>query len=630
MASPVKTDTPPVRGINMGQVPADQAPADRTYPPGTVIAPIPTPEMTAPNPSAGGEEHLSDGTMIVGVESQVQDTPGAAATGIPVALTLVSSPDPGEIGRRVTLSRFPFVVGRARDADLSLNGESGTISRHHLELDYHDGAFRISDNSTNGVFVNGRRLPRGEESALLFGDTIALSAQTSLRFVADVSRLTGLTGVMFDDRYELGEELYSSLKATTYLARDTRLPRTLTIKIFSPSLAVLADYREAYRREADVAARLGHPRIRKVIDRGEARLEFDGKDCALPYLCMDVMPGGNLSDRLERSDHPPELTLVRKWIRDLSEALAYAHGVDVVHGGLKPSAILFDEQDNPYLADFAQAKTEGSASSLLALGAPAFMAPEQWNGQPPSEASDQYAFACLVYLMLSGSVPYEGQADPQARRRNFERGPVPVHEQARLAGRSPLPSAASAVMAKALNVKPGERYPAITDFTLALEQAIATGRRSDGPPRVFLSYRRESSAGWAVLFARELNEKHAIEAFVDTQRRDSAVHFPEKLSRAISDCDVFVCLLARDTLESAWVCEEIRLADESGRPMVPVFQESFRDGEAHSEPHVRTLLGYDGIHLLDQRNIHVDHTISDLARIVQHTLEQKQKEMVGF
>jgi hypothetical protein len=78
-----------------------------------------------------------------------------------------------------------------------------------------------------------------------------------------------------------------------------------------------------------------------------------------------------------------------------------------------------------------------------------------------------------------------------------------------------------------------------------------------------------------VLFARELRDKHRILAFVDTQMVDSAVRFPAKVRAAVKDCDVFVCLLDEGTLSSEWVQEEIKTAWEAGKPMIPVFQESF-------------------------------------------------------
>lgn len=585
-------------------------PIDRTYPPDTIIAPIPQPEL--PGDPFAPDQDLSERTMVVNVRTRQAD--GGAP--IPVVLTSIASPDPGEIGRRIPLLRFPFVIGRTTDADLALSGDSG-ISRRHLEIDYHDGRFQISDYSSNGTFVNGKLL-NNATAVLLIGDVLTLSAWSSLRFVADVSLPGNLSGLKLDDRYELTEELYSSMKAATYIGRDTQFPRTLAIKVFSPGLAALSDYHDAYEREADIAARLNHPNIRKVIERGEAEHTLEGHPCRLPYLCMDLMRRGNLTERLADEAAQPELGEIVVWIRTLGEALSYAHQAGVVHGGLKPNAILFDERDRAYLADFAQASTSESHHGAVALGSPAYMAPEQWDGLDASEATDQYAFACLCYLMLTGSTPYEGQSDPLVRARNLARGPVPAHQQA---DRLAISDTASRVIATAMSVDPEQRYPSIQAFTAELIQAFETGRSSDDRARIFLSYRRDASAGWAVLFARELHDKHTIEAFVDTERRDSAVHFPEKLKKAIFECDVFVCLLAGDTLDSPWVREEIRVAFEHGRPMIPVFQESYRTSEKHREPAIDSLLRYDGVHLLDRRNIHVDHTISDLAHIVRCTFE---------
>jgi TIR domain len=123
-------------------------------------------------------------------------------------------------------------------------------------------------------------------------------------------------------------------------------------------------------------------------------------------------------------------------------------------------------------------------------------------------------------------------------------------------------------------------------------------------------------------FARMLEDHHNISVFVDTQQLDKAVRFPVRLRDAIENCDVFVCLLADETLRSQWVKEEIRIAHEKNKPMVPVFQESYvhPEDDKELEPHIRTLLSYDGVHLLDKRNIHTDHTIEDLAKIVKQTM----------
>jgi hypothetical protein len=159
----------------------------------------------------------------------------------------------------------------------------------------------------------------------------------------------------------------------------------------------------------------------------------------------------------------------------------------------------------------------------------------------------------------------------------------------------------------------------VREFFLTLQRTIENSlSRADGKPRIFISYQRDQSSGWAVHFASELERKHEITAFVDTRRLDSAVQFPVRLKNAIQDCDVFVCMLTSTTLKSKWVQEEIRLAVENRKPMVPVFQESYSppDPSEHLEPHIEMLINYEGVHLLDRRNLYVEQAIDDLASMV--------------
>jgi hypothetical protein len=288
---------------------------------------------------------------------------------------------------------------------------------------------------------------------------------------------------------------------------------------------------------------------------------------------------------------------------------------------LKPTSIALDEEDNAYLMDFAFSTAQPLIGNQPLFGAPAFMAPEVWNGAVPDDRSDQFSLAVIAYALLTGVRPFIGQEDPQQRDRNFRRGAPPAHEEARASGREELPRSVSSVLQRALAIDPSARHDSVEAFAGALERALRGGRSGAESPRVFISYQHEPSAGWAVLLARELKERHNIWAFVDTQRLDAAMQFPAKLAQAIDDCDVFVCLLAAGTLDSRWVREEIHIAHRRGRPMVPVFQESFAAPQDEAvDDALRALLEFDGVHLLDRRNIHVDHTIDDLARLVRGTL----------
>jgi hypothetical protein len=116
----------------------------------------------------------------------------------------------------------------------------------------------------------------------------------------------------------------------------------------------------------------------------------------------------------------------------------------------------------------------------------------------------------------------------------------------------------------------------MSEFAQAFRHASSERTVPDRKIRVFVSYRREADAGWAALFADKLSTQHGLDVFVDRYRVDSARQVPEKIESAIRDCDYFVCLLAKSTLKSAWVREEIRIAAAAGKPMIPVVQEGFR------------------------------------------------------
>ncbi len=112
----------------------------------------------------------------------------------------------------------------------------------------------------------------------------------------------------------------------------------------------------------------------------------------------------------------------------------------------------------------------------------------------------------------------------------------------------------------------------------------------------------------------ELERQYGFEVFVDAEQRDTAGQLPQKLQRQIERCDVFVCLLAGNTLESAWVKREIELAHTARKPMIPVFQESFTFPEQGAAPeYVQELLLFDGVRLLDRQNVYVNAAIKSVS-----------------
>jgi serine/threonine protein kinase len=540
-----------------------------------------------------------------------------------VRLTFTAGNDGALFGRSVVISSTPFRIGR--DADLSINDVH--LTRVHAVIDWDGRAFTITDKgSRNGTYVNGRQVRTGPQT-LPFGAVIRLGASTVLTFSSDeICEMPDLTGQTIAGRYRLTKVLRSGTKTTLYEANDSHLPQKVAVKILSPNLAEYAGYTEHFNREAEMAVGLRHPHICRVLDYGQAtiRIGSDILGTAVNYLSMELMEGGSLADRVAEGT-AFELSQVMSWLNDITNALESAHRCGVTHGGLKLSSIMFDREGEPYVTDFAMAHRVDDSVKPVFFGSPEFLAPELWEGVVPTALADQYALAVLTYLLVAGSLPFEGQIDPKVRERNFMRGPVPAHEEAARAARRGVSPRVSEVLKRALSVDPLSRYSSVREFFLALQYSVtATKARSDGQARIFISYQRDSSAGWAVHFASELGRKHQIAAFVDTQRMDSVVRFPARLKKAIEDCDVFVCLVSGNTLQSKWVQEEIRMAWENDKPMVPVFQESYSppDPSERLEPHIESLINYDGVKLLDRQNLYVENAIEKLAEMVTESVRR--------
>ena len=559
----------------------------------------------------------ADATLYIGAPQGPE--PAGAAAMPEVQVTVTQCGDSRLVGKTLRIVSSRFEIGRA-SGDLQLPDHD--CSRQHSAIEYTSAGFVLRDlGSANGTYLNGRRVREAEP---LFLNSRIRVGHTILSFShAHDTSLPDLTGCEVGGRYTLEALIRDSAKGAVYVARDGRLPRKVAVKLLSPDLArSFPGYRELFHREAGMAAQLHHPHICPVLDFGETEVSRpDNRLLRLPYLCLALMNGGSLATHLE-DGQAMDLPVVVDWLTRLSSALGYAHRQGVIHGNLKPSAIVFDDAGNPYVTDFSIAQRVGAGAAQAVIGTPAYMAPEQWEGDAWTPATDQFALAVIAYYLVSGVQPFEGQDNPEIRRRNFARGPIPAHEEAARKGGTAISPRLSDVLLRGLAVAPDDRFPSIDEFARAFRDGVSHPARTGGVPSVFLSYKRDEASGWALLISRELKEKYGISVFVDTERRDGAGRFPLKLARAIESCDVFVCLLGSATLGSKWVLEEIRLAHERRKPMIPVFQEGYLAPDSPAAGGgIEALLLSEGVHLLDRKNIHVDHTLDDIARLVRDTIE---------
>ncbi|MEX2153696.1 MAG: protein kinase [Gemmatimonadaceae bacterium] len=216
-------------------------------------------------------------------------------------------------------------------------------------------------------------------------------------------------------RYSIENKIGSGGMAIVYLAFDNQLHRSVAIKVLRPELAD-APTMERFEREIATAARLNHPRIVAVHDRGPA--------AGTMYYIMRHVPGGSLRDFLDESK-PLEIPEAISIARQVAEALDYAHANHVIHRDIKPENILLDD-NGAYVADFGVARILDAAGrerlsrTGMAIGTVLYMSPEQIESSPTLDGrSDVYALACVMYEMLAGEPPYTGSNQQDVLRKHL-------------------------------------------------------------------------------------------------------------------------------------------------------------------------------------------------------------------
>lgn len=262
--------------------------------------------------------------------------------------------------------------------------------------------------------------------------------------------------------YQIEERLGRGGMATVYRARQLNMQRDVAIKIMSAELADDPQFVARFEREAQVIAALEHPRILPVHDFGH---EGD-----LFYLVMRLVEGETLYERMLNGPLSPQAAA--RLIDQIAEALDYAHERGVIHRDLKPNNILLDEYDNVYMMDFGLAKLLAVSSPLtetgMVLGTPAYMAPEQWRGDPVDARTDVYALGVILYEMVCGQPPFES-ADTPFTLMYKHLNDTPVPPRAILPS---LPEGVDAVILRALAKDPAARYPSASALARAFAAAL--------------------------------------------------------------------------------------------------------------------------------------------------------------
>jgi serine/threonine protein kinase len=278
-------------------------------------------------------------------------------------------------------------------------------------------------------------------------------------------------------RYRIGRELGRGGMATVYLAEDLRHRRSVAVKVLRPELVggISAD---RFLREIEITAQLLHPHILTLIDSGEA----DG----LLYYVMPYVEGESLRSRLDREGELPIRDATRI-LREVVDALAYAHSRGIVHRDVKPENVLL-MGDHALVADFGVAKALARATGHeratpdtdarsvtaltelgMALGTPAYMAPEQGAGDPHvDQRADVYAAGVLAYEMLAGAPPFTGSSARHVIAAHLTRIPEPLAR-----ARPGVHPALEQLVMRCLEKRPADRWQTGAELLRTLDGIAA-------------------------------------------------------------------------------------------------------------------------------------------------------------
>ena len=275
--------------------------------------------------------------------------------------------------------------------------------------------------------------------------------------------------------YEIMQEIGRGGMALVYQAYDRVQRRVVALKVLPPYFEHDVQLLRRFLREGEAASRLQHPHIVRIYEAGEA----DG----VHYMAMEYLPGGSVADALRRSGRPFDVRTAVDIITQVAAALDYAHERGVLHRDLKPSNILLDGRGRAALSDFGIAKVAGRSTLTPAralLGTVLYMSPEQARGRRDLDRrSDVYSLGIILYEMLTGRPPFQGDHDAVILRQILD---DPPPRPRRL--NSAIPPAVERVILSALRKDRAHRYATAGQLAAALRAALPPEPVPAVPPTV--------------------------------------------------------------------------------------------------------------------------------------------------
>ena len=277
--------------------------------------------------------------------------------------------------------------------------------------------------------------------------------------------------------YEITAELGRGGMGIVYKARDTKLDRTVAIKVLPAAALASQDDRARFYREAKAAAALNHPNIAQIYQIDEAVPEGSPGDDVRPYIAMEFIEGGTLEDRIKSG--PLKLDEAVRIATQVAEALKAAHAKQIVHRDIKSANIMLTADGQAKVLDFGLAQTSHSTKLTRmgsTLGTVAYMSPEQARGEEVDGRTDLYSLGTVLYEMIAGKLPFGGEYEQAVVYSILNADPEPL-----TALRTGVPMELESVVTKALRKNPALRYQSSADMVADLAALKVASGSGHGP-----------------------------------------------------------------------------------------------------------------------------------------------------
>ncbi len=273
-----------------------------------------------------------------------------------------------------------------------------------------------------------------------------------------------LIDTLFDGRYRIQRKLGAGGMADVYLAEDQELGRRVAIKILNGRHANDDQFIERFRREAKNAAALNHPNIVSIYDRGEAEETY--------YIAMEFLDGRTLKELIVGRGAAP-VNVAIEYARQILSALRFAHRHGIVHRDIKPHNVMVDGEGRVKVTDFgiARAGTSQMTEAGSIVGTAQYLSPEQARGGEVDPRSDLYSLGIVLYELLTGKTPFDGETPVEIAMKHLSTAPKPPSTL-----RPDVPPELDMVVMRALAKNPDDRYQSADEMEGDLDR-VARGAR---------------------------------------------------------------------------------------------------------------------------------------------------------